>query len=510
MIDPIMFRQRIGNYFNSKKTKSHYEKVNSNYPRQHGSTGNVLNDIMCVILLMIYTYILCILVALVLKTSLNHNKYYNTVSETYVTGVGTTKLRDHLNNLLLIIILYAFKVSSKNTPGSTMVVVKRIFGLGRKNYSNLYISLWVALINSILIIICNPAITNPGPGGHQEKTKLSILYHNIRGFVSPNELGESDPVLNINKLFELQSYIYDKKPDIVILNETWLSKNINDSEILPNQSYKIFRLDRSQNTHPSDPGDPDEYKKNGGGVLIAVKTDLNCESVLIKDKCKAEILSVELCLGNGKSIYISTLYRVGTLGAANHRAVDNYLREIMKRKKINKVVLTGDLNLNQVSWQDNSTTSKLQNKFIQTFNDLNLEQLINQPTHKNGNILDILLTNSPEIISDIEVTEENEICKSDHFGILFFVDIKVSRKKSRKRKIFNFKKAKWDDLNNKLRHVNWNHILKHCDADTAWYNFKNKLFELCHAHIPTITIQNDFQPPGLTVIHTNSVKKRKI
>ena len=50
MIDLIMFRQRIGDYFNSKTSRSHYEKVNM---REYGSTGNVLND-MCVILLMIY------------------------------------------------------------------------------------------------------------------------------------------------------------------------------------------------------------------------------------------------------------------------------------------------------------------------------------------------------------------------------------------------------------------------------------------------------------------------
>ena len=71
-------------------------------------------------------------------------------------------------------------------------------------------------------------------------------------------------MLNTDKLFEFQSYICENKPDIVILNETWLSKNINDSEIFPNQIYKVFRLDRSRKTHPMDPNDPEKFKKNGG------------------------------------------------------------------------------------------------------------------------------------------------------------------------------------------------------------------------------------------------------
>ena len=114
-----------------------------------------------------------------------------------------------------------------------------------------------------------------------------------------------------------------------MLNETWLNKNLNDSEIFPNNSYKVFRLDRTRYTHPIDPNDPDKYKKNGGGVLIAIKAELQCESKEIKIKCKAEIISIEIGLKDGRYICLSTLYRVSDLGAENHRVVDNYLRGIL-------------------------------------------------------------------------------------------------------------------------------------------------------------------------------------
>ena len=107
----------------------------------------------------------------------------------------------------------------------------------------------------------------------------------------------------------------------------------------------------------------------------------------------------------------------------------------------------------------------------------------------------MLLTNSPEIISNIDIKGENEICKSDHFGIEFLVDVNISRKKPQKRKIYNFKKANWDNLNESLRQINCNCLLKYCDADTAWARFKTKLLEKCNDHIPTITIKSSFQPP---------------
>ena len=106
-----------------------------------------------------------------------------------------------------------------------------------------------------------------------------------------------------------------------------------------------------------------------------------------------------------------------------------------------------------------------------------------------------MLTNSPELISNININDENEICKSDHFGIEFLLDINIRRKKPVKRKIFNFKKANRDKLNNSLNKVKWNDILKYCDANTAWFRFKTKLLELCHQYIPTITIKSEFQPP---------------
>ena len=44
--------------------------------------------------------------------------------------------------------------------------------------------------------------------------------------------------------------------------------------------------------------------------------------------------------------------------------------------------------------------------------------------------------------------------------------------------------------------MDWDSILKYCDAETAWQDFLKKiLLSLCEKHIPTITIQYKFQSP---------------
>ena len=92
--------------------------------------------------------------------------------------------------------------------------------------------------------------------------------------------------LDTMKLLELQSKIHNDKPDVVVLTETWLSKEHMDHEILPEEIYKVYRKDRSLKSHPPDPNNANKYRRKGGGVFIAVKRniDVEHEKVIISSK----------------------------------------------------------------------------------------------------------------------------------------------------------------------------------------------------------------------------------
>ena len=358
MIEIELFRSRIGLFSGSSKSKGSKSaskhnnillemlvngKINFTKQGIKVCTGNVFFSwfIFC----FFYLYFLCLLMSLAIDNSMNkiHTQFY-AYSGMYPTAL-TIILRNNLNSCFLTLILSIFMKCNQNYNHykNNTITYKQKKCTRISVVATLY-TYWIAFLNLILIVMCNPAIINPGP--NQDSPKLSVFYQNVRGFVPPTELGEPNPKsLSMEKVIDFQSYIFDKKPDIIILNETWLSKNINESEIFPNEIYKIFRRDRTRSSHPADPNNPTKYRKNGGGVLIAIKNNLDCESIQVKDRCKAEILSVEIRLGCGKSICLSTLYRVGNLEAENHRAVDKYLRGIANRRKFSKVILIGDLNL---------------------------------------------------------------------------------------------------------------------------------------------------------------------
>ena len=353
--------------------------------------------------------------------------------------------------------------------------------------------LFLFLLNLILLTIANPSIKNPGPSARNRP--LTVLYNNVQGFINPKDLSSPTPPLNMKKAYELQGYIFNHKPDIVILNETWLKQNILNPEIFP-KSYKVSRIDRSGKTHPWDSSQPKKFRKFGGGVLIAHRLDIDCESTEVGlIKVQAELLSINFKLPTGKKLCISTFYRVGTLGMENYEQVKKYFTTLASRKKLDKHVLVGDFNFPEVEWPEATTTVELHKKFLDLFLvDLGHSQMISEPTHKNGNTLDLLFTNIPDIINKISVLDFNEVCKSDHFGIKFEIKLNVKLKKVAKRQIYNFSKANWKELNFDLKKVNW-HLIGSHDPHTSWNIFKFILNKLCDKHIPKISVKDQFLPP---------------
>ena len=103
-------------------------------------------------------------------------------------------------------------------------------------------------VNRVLIVISNTSILNSGP-----TNTVSVFYQNIQGLIPFGNLADNCPNLDVTKVAELQCSINLNKPDIIILNETWLKSSILDTEIFSTETYKVFRLDRSKSTHTPRP-----------------------------------------------------------------------------------------------------------------------------------------------------------------------------------------------------------------------------------------------------------------
>jgi hypothetical protein len=176
-----------------------------------------------------------------------------------------------------------------------------------------------------------------------------------------------------------------------------LNDSFTDNEILPS-GYVIYRQDRNS---------------RGGGVLIAISIVIpstRLHSVLFQS---VEFIAINIftkpkllfcCVynpPNSPDSYISNLSHIIT-SISDH----------------SNIVLVGDFNFVGVDWDSLSATSPILTSFCDLIYDCNFTQLIDFSTHIKGNILDLILSNNPYIISNITSSITD---LSDHYLITFSI-----------------------------------------------------------------------------------------
>ena len=108
------------------------------------------------------------------------------------------------------------------------------------------------------------------------------------------------------------------------------------------------------------------------------------------------------------------------------------------------LLLLGDFNLPNTSWGEvPKCYDALSAVFCDVVDDYFLQQMVLEPTRRE-NILDLILTNTPELLMNINVCEG--LGNSDHSSIEFGWKIKLGRLKQTPRFVYNFRTADWKGL----------------------------------------------------------------
>ena len=143
------------------------------------------------------------------------------------------------------------------------------------------------------------------------------------------------------------------------------------------------------------------------------------------------------------------------------------------------VILLGDINVDFIK-----LTNKRMRDCLAIFN---LPNVIKEPTR--------ISVNSSTLIDPIIVSDACQVCDSgtitldnsinDHKGTYVSIKTKTSLGESYVREVWNYKKANFDELNEKMRTFNWNDVIHDkFSADEACNNFTEVYVNLCKSCIP--------------------------
>ncbi|KAJ8313130.1 hypothetical protein KUTeg_009317, partial [Tegillarca granosa] len=230
-----------------------------------------------------------------------------------------------------------------------------------------------------------------------------------------------------NKRTDLTECIDYFKPDVILGTESWLSIEHKNAEIFPEGYHKnVYRKDRN---------------KNGGGVFVAFHDRFETLEVENSDS-KCEVVWAEMQT-KSKNAIIGCYHSPPSADITSLEELDKSINNIRTKSKEKILILSGDFNLPHINWsnqtvKNNSSQINQHHKLLEISQDADKTRLDNN--------LDLYFTNYPSLIKSCDTAPGF----SDHDLVVTDSDIKPIYNKTKRRKIFKFKKADWSNINNKM------------------------------------------------------------
>ncbi len=276
---------------------------------------------------------------------------------------------------------------------------------------------------------------------------LKIAHLNIQGI--------------LQKVDYLDILLHDNNVDVLCVSETWLTNNIDDSEVMIN-GYNLCRLDRSNG-------------KMRGGVMCYIKENL-CfkQNVDIHDD-EVESIFVEINLPNTKPVAVGTIYR------PPDSTVDyiDKLDELFQKCNIiyDDVYILGDFNLDIHKKYECKKVSNLSknSQMCQLITDYT------RVTENSKTTIDLIFVSRPELIISSGV---HSLGLSDH-SLIYVVrkhkQIKLPPRTVRSRNFKNFDESQFV---NTIKSIDWNQVNCIDNVDDALCKWQSLFNEACDKNAP--------------------------
>ncbi len=235
-----------------------------------------------------------------------------------------------------------------------------------------------------------------------------------------------------------------------------------DNEILPH-GYTIYRKDRVS---------------RGGGVLIAIKNTILTKSLPLPSNL--ELLAIELIESN--HVIVVTYLPPNS----DTSQTITYLRQFFDRK----IILTGDFNLPEINWNTMVGSTLNCNLFCDFVFESNLSQLVTVPTHCRGNCLDLVLTNFPDEIVNLQV-DNSTLLKSDHLLVFFSLMTSYKQKTliQEPHFVIDFSKLNYTDLANYILDYDFSSCLYTHNVELAWNHLRFTLHNAISQFAPKVKLK---------------------
>ena len=271
---------------------------------------------------------------------------------------------------------------------------------------------------------------------------------------------------------------------LIFVTETWFS----ETSIIEIPSFTIcFHADRAGG--------------GGGGVAIYVHEDLELVTSWLylciyrpplnySSSGDIDPIASSRRISEAVDKHIAAATAINSALVAAKRAVEN--------KLFNGMIVLDDFNYPGIKWHidgsarvqaSKSRLSSLGFVFWETTNELSLVQRLTEPTFvavrsETANTLDLLLTDVPVLINEIEMGPPLGTKTQGHMTVQFDLTVSCIRKKSFDSRNLDYSRGNYEKLSTIISRVDLRSILCNIQIDDAYREFLNRYEKACHECIP--------------------------
>ena len=310
--------------------------------------------------------------------------------------------------------------------------------------------------------------------GQEKKQTLKAIYFNARSIQK--------------KINDLELLVNEKNPDLILICESWCNENLPNSSLnLKNYNLEI-RLDRT-----------DTFNGIGGGLLVYAKAGLNVVPSDSKNNfnqyCSFKVLSPK----NDVDINLYLIYRSPNSTLFNNELLTNLILNCDDNS-----LIVGDFNFPSIDWSSLDCDSRTK-CFVDAICEKNIVQLVDFPTHVRGNILDLVLSNCPDKIVNVE--NIGNIANSDH-SVIEIEFLSSCQKPENKPNILDWNKADLNLMNDYI----YNNLpdCNNLEVEESWNALKNVINDSINLYVPYKSVAEMKRPIWASKYVTKlCAKKRK-
>jgi len=255
---------------------------------------------------------------------------------------------------------------------------------------------------------------------------------------------------------------------------------------------------------------------SGRGSVLYVK---NCyhATELVPNVCYEASCWCTVKLNRTETLAIGVVYRSPTSSNQQNAVMESMIRSVADSNFRNLLVM-GDFNYPQIDWSSESTCEAESHPaqcFLTCIQDCFLYQHTREPTHyrhgQTANVLDLVLTNGEELVSDLQYTEP--VGKSHHVMLSWTMNCYQQRVPTKTVK-YSYDKGDYEGARNFIEAVNWEDKLRDLSLEDIWSSIKNCITDATSKYVPhyVISDKNELRrrkPPWLDAHAMAALRQKK-